>query len=217
MSWTLAHNLQVRVNAVKSCYPKMVIGEVGDAAHKTEHSDHNPDSRNIVHAVDFMTETNEAQAKAILAWLASNPKDLEYWIHDRLIYTVANKYKPVKYTGTDPHTNHVHASGLHGSTGANAATGNGYSTSAEAMSPTGSPCTPEDDMDLTTKNLQDIADKVFDRDNGLMLAFPGTPTSAGKSISLNTWLNTMADKAVAQDAAIAELTALVKALGKPTA
>lgn len=155
MGWTLAHNLATRIAAVKHCYPKMSIGEIGDQAHQTEASDHNPDSRGIVHAIDIMTETDTANAGAaarILAWVLSSTDDLQYVIHDRVIYgrDERNGWKGSPYTGSDPHTNHIHVSGKHGSTGKNAATGTGYDTAAEAMTPAGSPCTPTEEDDMAT-------------------------------------------------------------------
>ena len=136
----LPRNLTVRKTAAQSCYKGLVVGWIGDSAHQQEHSDHNPDSRGYVHALDFMAIG--ANAQAIVNWLLTNPADLEYVIHNRVIWTRSNGWKPRKYTGSDPHTNHVHASGKHGSVGADSATGNGYDTTAEAMSPAGTPCNP---------------------------------------------------------------------------
>jgi murein L,D-transpeptidase YcbB/YkuD len=136
----LAHNLDVRRSACKASYPGIVVGWIGDAAHQNEQSDHNPDSLGIVHADDFMA--TGAHAQAIVTWLLRNPADLEYVIHNRVIWTRSNGFKPKKYTGSDPHTNHVHASGKHGSVGKNSATGTGYDVAAENMTPIGSPTNP---------------------------------------------------------------------------
>lgn len=140
MTAHLPHNLTVRKTAAQSCYKGLVVGWIGDAAHQIEHSDHNPDSRGLVHALDFMAVG--ANAQAIVTWLLQTPGDLEYVIHNRTIWSRTYGWAPRKYTGSDPHTNHVHASGKHGSTGADSATGNGYDTIAEAMTPAGTPCNP---------------------------------------------------------------------------
>jgi len=134
----LAHNLLVRSNAAKGCYPGLVVGWIGDAAHQNEQSDHNPDSRGVVHAIDFMC--TGAHAQATVNWLLRFTDDLEYIIHNRVIWTRSTGWKPRKYTGSDPHTTHVHASGRHGNVGYSSHTGTGYSTVAEATTPAGSPC-----------------------------------------------------------------------------
>lgn len=135
----LPHNLLVRSNGAKACY-KISVGWIGDAAHQTEQSDHNVDSRGLVHALDFMC--TGAHAQAIVNWGLAHNADLEYIIHNRVIWTRSNNWKPKKYTGSDPHTNHVHFSGKHGSAGKNSATGTGYDVAAENSTPNpGAPCT----------------------------------------------------------------------------
>ena len=141
MSWSLAHNLRVRHDAVEAVWPGTVIGEVGDPAHLAEQSDHNPDARGIVHAIDIMTYGDEAKAAVVLDWLADAPGDLEYWIHalggHPTIWSRSHGFIARPYTGSNPHTDHVHVSGRHGTVGENAQTGTGYSTAAEAMTPEG--------------------------------------------------------------------------------
>lgn len=169
-AWELAHNLQVRVDDIRAAWPGIVVGEIGDQAHQAEHSDHNPDARGVVHAFDVMTLAyqtshgiaDDAVAMEILAWLLSAPTDLEYVIHNRTIYTVANGFRPQVYAGSDPHTDHVHVSGLHGSVGRNSATGTGYSLAAEAMTPEGfdMPLTDADAKTLTDHVLQPLNESV---------------------------------------------------------
>lgn len=140
MTWKPAPNLKLRVAMVHEVWPAMVVGEIGDPAHKTEESDHNEDERGIEHAADFMTKNDTAYAGAapiILAWLLSDVTDLQYVIHDRIIYgrNEKNGWKGTPYTGDDPHIDHVHVSTKHGSVGKNAATGTGYDLAAEAYVP----------------------------------------------------------------------------------
>jgi peptidoglycan hydrolase-like protein with peptidoglycan-binding domain len=75
-------------------------------------------------------------------WALAHPADLEYVIHNRTIWTRARGFQPKKYTGKDPHTDHVHISGRHGSVGKDAATGTGYDAPSEGLSPTGTPSKP---------------------------------------------------------------------------
>ena len=199
-TWTLAHNLVVRMNAAKTCYPGIVIGEIGDTAHQAEQSDHNPDARAIVHAIDFMTPAGTPHAVAILAWLLSSPADLEYVIHNHVIYARYQKppWTGTPYTGSDPHTNHIHASGKHGTVGKNAATGTGYDTAAEAMTPAGSPCTMEDEMPLTDADINKIATAVWGLDGTLtgVKAFPNGPRAVANTNgwSANTGLSDVATR-----------------------
>lgn len=134
---SLAHNLNVRRAACKTSFHGIVVGWIGDAAHQAEHSDHNPDARGIVHAIDVMVTKHRAQA--VVEWALAHPADLEYVIHNRTIWTRSHAWKPKRYTGADPHTNHVHISGKHGSTGKDRGTATGYDVAAEESTPTGSP------------------------------------------------------------------------------
>jgi hypothetical protein len=137
MSWVLAHNLQSRVDSIHAVYPNMTIGSVGDPAHQNEQSDHNPDACGVVHAIDPMVSAGTDAANRILAWLLSAPSDLEYVIHNRVIYERINDWRGDPYTEDDPHTNHIHASGKHGSSCWSSHTGVGYDHDAEKITPVG--------------------------------------------------------------------------------
>lgn len=158
-AWTLAHNLRVRVDAIRAVYPGLEIGEIGDQSHQAEQSDHNPDARGIVHAIDPMVAAGTPAARVILAWVLADPRDLEYVIHDHRIYERDNLWVGVPYPGSDPHVNHIHISGKHGSVGWAKATGVGYDVVAEAMTPAG--------LALPTEGDEV---KAF-----ILKGFPGTP------------------------------------------
>ena len=165
MSWSLAPNLVKRSDAIRSCYPRAVIYSIGDTAHMAEHSDHNPDARGLVHAIDVMFAAGTPQAVATLRWLLADPADLEYVIHNDRIYRRTHgwaneSYKTVDPGRTDPHTNHIHVSGKHGTAGSNAATGTGYDRNAEATIPPGSPCTSEDDVGTVDTISQKALDQI---------------------------------------------------------
>ena len=156
---TLAHNLSVRRTAVEDAGLVTSVGWLGDAAHQAECSDHNADAVGRVHAIDCMT-LNLANQKAIVQWCQAHPEDLEYFINQRTIWSRSRGFAPHAYTGTDPHTNHVHISGRHGSAHEDTATCTGYSLTAEAMTPEGITVaiTPAD-VKLIVDGL--VADKNF--------------------------------------------------------
>lgn len=140
----LAANLARRQSMVRLVYPTMTVYSLGDTTHQAEKSDHNPDARGIWHALDIMTETDagyDGAAAHILAWLLSDVTDLQYVIHDDRIYgrNEVNGWAGAPYDPTNPnrdrHTNHIHASGKHGSVGKTASTGTGYDPAAEAYTP----------------------------------------------------------------------------------
>lgn len=132
----LAHNLDSRRSSIRANYPGITVYWIGNAAHQQEQSDHNPDSRSVVHAIDAMINSID-QGNEIVAWVLEDTRDVEYVIFNRTIWSRSNGFKPRAYTGSNPHTDHVHISGKHGSVGENAATGTGYDLAAEKMTPEG--------------------------------------------------------------------------------
>ena len=126
MSWSLAGNLDSRSDSVKEAYPGTTVYSIGDQQHQSGTSDHNPDARSIVHAIDVMTYSDTAKGNAVRDWALSDTTDLEYIIFNRKIYERDNGFSSRDYNGSDPHTDHVHISGKHGSTGYSSATGTGY-------------------------------------------------------------------------------------------
>jgi Putative peptidoglycan binding domain len=133
----IAHNLGIRRSACLDSFPHIEVGWIGNAAHQAEQSDHNPDARGLVHAIDVMVI--KQRAESVVKWALAHPDDLEYVIHNRTIWTRRHDFRPKKYNGRDPHTNHVHISGRHGPTGENRSTGTGYDTASEQSSPAGTP------------------------------------------------------------------------------
>jgi hypothetical protein len=74
----------------------------------------------------------------------------------RTIWSINTDWDPRAYTGSDPHTNHVHLSGRHGSAHRNSATCTGYNLVAQSASPTFDIC-PEEEDDMTTVELGDAS------------------------------------------------------------
>lgn len=102
--------LQVWLSDVNARWPgrsKGSDGWIGDAAHQATRSDHNPDSRGMVHARDFTV--SGLDAATLVAALVAHPST-QYVIWNRTIWSRTRGMAPVRYTGSDPHTGHVHAS-----------------------------------------------------------------------------------------------------------
>ena len=139
VSASLAHNLDVRRHNVWQCWGNgIAVGWIGDSAHQSECSDHNPDASGVVHAIDVMVTGSRAQA--VVDQALAHPGDLQYVIHNRTIWSVNTGWAPRAYTGSDPHTNHVHISGKHGGSHDNGATCVGYDLTAQASTPSFNVC-----------------------------------------------------------------------------
>lgn len=97
-------------------------GSIGDAAHQSSTSDHNPDSKGRVLAVDIDSSgpwpdgmTFDAAVLLVVGRCRSGAEDrIEYIIWNRFIYSRSTGFAKRTYTGTaDPHTNHAHFSARH--------------------------------------------------------------------------------------------------------
>lgn len=82
-------------------------GWLGDAAHAARKSEHNPDAKGAVHAIDITAEG--VNAKLILRELIGDPR-VWYVIHKGRIYSRTYDWRPRKYTGANPHNHHIHVS-----------------------------------------------------------------------------------------------------------
>jgi peptidoglycan hydrolase-like protein with peptidoglycan-binding domain len=110
MAWHLAPSLvQLRneVNARWPRRPKGSDGTVGDTSHSARASDHNPNNRNSVNAFDITYPG--VDPKVIIAAVAKHPAG-NYVIFNRKIYRRNNGWKAEPYSGTNPHTTHLHVS-----------------------------------------------------------------------------------------------------------
>lgn len=121
MSWTVAKSLDVllaEVNKVAPGRSKVSDGSIGDAAHATRDSDHNPWLNNTVRARDFTDDPKHGFSAGELAsyvagLLGKHPALGEgaYVIWNRRIISASRLgegWRP--YTGSNPHTKHVHIS-----------------------------------------------------------------------------------------------------------
>lgn len=82
-------------------------GWIGDRAHQARKSDHNPDSRGIVHALDIDRDGVHIPTLVAAAILHPATRYVIYW---KRIYHIDDLMRPKRYTGDNPHTGHVHVS-----------------------------------------------------------------------------------------------------------
>jgi hypothetical protein len=122
-------NMQVLTNQLKAKYPGVVIYGIGDAAHKLSPSGHNEDdtpgslpedqdadSKPEHRALDVMKGNAFSHADAValvtaMTQVPANQRRLLYVIYNRKIYRRNSGWREENYTGSDPHTSHVHLSG----------------------------------------------------------------------------------------------------------
>lgn len=88
-------------------------GWIGDDRHALARSDHNPDGRGVVHAIDV--DKDGVPMGRIVAYLvgrcrAGQEHRLQYVIFQRTIWSRSWGWTPRRYTGLNPHTRHAHFS-----------------------------------------------------------------------------------------------------------
>lgn len=82
-------------------------GWIGDAAHQAVKSDHNPNARNIVDAIDV--DKDRIHVPTVIASFIVHPSS-HYVIFNRRIMDRDDRFLPRAYTGSNPHTGHIHES-----------------------------------------------------------------------------------------------------------
>lgn len=91
-------------------------GWIGDPAHAARDSDHNPDSRGLVHAIDVDKDLGPGvEMEDVVEYVVAGcregvEKRLTYVIYNQRIWSAANAWKPRAYTGPNPHDKHAHFS-----------------------------------------------------------------------------------------------------------
>ncbi|WP_309132627.1 hypothetical protein [Brevibacterium sp.] len=119
-SWRVARALDkllAQINAAAPRRSKRSDGSIGDTAHSARASDHNPDSRGIVHARDFTHDPKGGfDAHAFVRRLAkAGDSRIKYLISNRQISNPkigAGRWRP--YSGSNPHKAHAHVSCVYG-------------------------------------------------------------------------------------------------------
>jgi hypothetical protein len=113
MAWRLAPCLVQLRSEINARYPgrdKASDGSIGDSAHSSRTSDHNPDSRGIVHAIDVDKDLfpgSDAEFNALVEKVANDPR-IKYTIWRRRIKNPGQAWR--KYSGSNPHDKHAHFS-----------------------------------------------------------------------------------------------------------
>ncbi len=116
MSWRVARSLDTLLGQINGAAPnrsKVSDGSIGDAAHSSRASDHNPDSRGIVHARDYTHDPGRGcDMHTIMGALAASVDyRIKYLIWNRRITQwQGGRLVWVAYSGTNAHTAHGHVS-----------------------------------------------------------------------------------------------------------
>lgn len=111
----LATSLATFRATINEAFPhrdKSSDGWIGDKAHQARKSEHNPDNKGCVHAIDVDIDDGDNGrdlAREILA-AAIGHKAVWYVIYNGIIYSRTYNWKARKYTGSNAHKEHVHIS-----------------------------------------------------------------------------------------------------------
>jgi hypothetical protein len=100
-------NLRSEVNARWPKRDKRSDGWIGDRSHRNRASDHNPDARGWVHAIDIDAS---GVVPSVVIRAAINHPSTNYVIYNRVIYSRRFGFKPRRYRGANPHKTHIHVS-----------------------------------------------------------------------------------------------------------
>ena len=110
MAWHLAPSLAQLRREINTRWPnrdKTSDGTIGDAAHSARASDHNPNSRGSVNAIDI--DEDGIDAWGLVALLITDPR-VYYVIYEGRIWQRKHGFVPRPYTGINAHRKHVHVS-----------------------------------------------------------------------------------------------------------
>lgn len=111
MAWRLANSLTTLRNQVNAAYPgrnKVSDGTIGDAAHSSRTSQHNPNPAGVVTAIDITHDPAHGVNGQTLADALITDSRAWYVIFNRRIRYHGGGWQA--YSGSNPHTQHVHLS-----------------------------------------------------------------------------------------------------------
>jgi hypothetical protein len=110
MSYYLAPALAVLRDEINARWPdrdQASDGWIGDTAHQGTRSDHNPNDRGSVNALDI--DRDGVDMAAIIAAIEAHPS-AHYWIYREQIADRDDGWRRRPYTGSNPHDKHLHVS-----------------------------------------------------------------------------------------------------------
>jgi hypothetical protein len=110
VAWHLAASLAVLRAEVNERWPnrdRASDGTIGDANHSASTSDHNPNVRGSVNAVDI--DKDGVNIAEIIAAAERHPS-VHYWIYNRQIADRDAGFRRQYYSGPNPHDKHIHIS-----------------------------------------------------------------------------------------------------------
>lgn len=118
-SYTIARSVAAILSQATALHPSRSTasdGTIGDPAHAARVSDHNPDSRGIVHAADLTHDP--AHGMDAHAWAdqlrlkckSGAERRVKYIISNRRIASETANWAWRSYSGSNAHTQHVHIS-----------------------------------------------------------------------------------------------------------
>lgn len=119
MAWRLAKSLEVLRSQVNSKWPKRSKasdGTIGDAAHSSRDSDHNPwivdRGVGVVSAIDFTHDPKVLDCNVLVnALIASRDPRIKYVIwNGQILSSQISPWKWRRYGGPNKHTKHFHLS-----------------------------------------------------------------------------------------------------------
>lgn len=108
--WYLAPSLKVLRSEINARWPnrdRTSDGSIGDTAHQATYSDHNPNERGSVDAIDV--DDDGIDPYVVIAAFERHPS-AHYWIYQRQIADKDDGWRRRPYDGPSPHTEHVHFS-----------------------------------------------------------------------------------------------------------
>lgn len=134
MAWVLTKQLQAFRDQMNATFPnrdKTSDGTIGDTAHQAESSGHNPDRTanaeykdgdaiDEVRAIDVDSDTGnpDVSMEDIVQHLLKLARAGQLWfirymIFNRRIWSASGGWKQQTYSGSSPHTEHLHMSGAY--------------------------------------------------------------------------------------------------------
>jgi len=114
LSYRLAKSLVTLREQINEAYPnrdKTSDGWIGDKAHRARKSDHNPNARGVVTALDVDKDLGggmDAHRWAREVLVPTRDTRIEYVISNGQVWTHSLGWH--KYTGSNPHEGHIHIS-----------------------------------------------------------------------------------------------------------